>query len=128
MVEKRKKRPVEDFAWQEYEKEVFEKTFPALARELGDESLPVKAYRVSEVEGEVEAEPVDFSGYEPTIMDFLRRCETDEEALEIINWMEERGEITPGMARELRVTLAKKGVRAFGSKKEWGWYERHGRR
>jgi len=49
-----------------------------------------------------------------------------EEALEIINWMESRGEITPEIAKELRITLAKKGVRAFGLKKEWGWYAGRG--
>ncbi|WP_297508737.1 DUF2095 family protein [Thermococcus sp.] len=126
MVEK-KKRPVDEFAWQEYDREEFEKTFPALSRELEEGGLPIEAYRASEEEGEAEAEPMDFSGYEPTVIDFLRRCETDEEALEIINWMEERGEITHEMAKELRITLVKKGVRAFGPKKEWGWYERHGR-
>ncbi|WP_297555895.1 DUF2095 family protein [Thermococcus sp.] len=123
----RKKKPVDDFAWQEYDREEFERRFPALARELEGEGIPIDAFRMDEEEGEREAEPRNFAGYEPTIIDFLRRCETDEEALEIINWMEERGEITHEIAKELRITLAKKGVRAFGPKKEWGWYERHGR-
>ena len=121
-----KKKPVDDFAWQEYDKEDFEKRFPALAKELGEGGIPIEAFRADEEEGEREAEPVDFSGYEPTVIDFLRRCETDEEALEIINWMESRGEITPEIAKELRITLAKKGVRAFGPKKEWGWYAGRG--
>lgn len=130
MDEKKKKSPADDFAWQEYDKEEFERTFPALARELEDEpELRITAYRTSEKEA-LEDEELglqDFSGYNPTIIDFLRRCETDEEALEIINWMEARGEITPEMAKDLRITLTKRGVRAFGPKKEWGWYERHGR-
>ncbi|WP_297465840.1 DUF2095 family protein [Thermococcus sp.] len=125
-MERKKKRAIDDFAWQEYDKEEFERTFPALARELEGEGIPVDAYRTEETE--TEEEQIDFSGYNPTVIDFLRRCETDEEALEIINWMEERGEITPEMAKELRVTLAHRGVRAFGPKKEWGWYERHGKR
>ena len=123
----RKKKPVDDFAWQEYDKEEFEKRFPALAKELEEGGVPIEAFRADEEEGELEAEPRSFAGYEPTVIDFLRRCETDDEALEIINWMESRGEITPEIAKELRITLAKKGVRAFGPKKEWGWYERHGR-
>ncbi len=127
--EKKKKRPVDDFAWQEYEEEEFRKTFPALAREIEEGGLGIDAYRLSEKEAleEEEFELQDFSGYSPTVIDFLRRCETDDEALEIINWMERRGEITPEMAKDLRITLTKKGVRAFGPKKEWGWYERHGR-
>jgi len=126
-MREKKRKPVDDFAWQEYDREEFERRFPALARELEAGGIPIDAFRTDEEEAEMEAEPRSFAGYEPTVIDFLRRCETDDEALEIINWMEERGEITPEMARELRVTLAKKGVRAFGPKKEWGWYERHGR-
>lgn len=119
----RKKKLVDDFAWQEYDREEFEEAFPALARELEEEGIPVDAYRQSE---EAEDEEVgDFSGYNPTVIDFLRRCETDDEALEIINWMEERGEISHELAKRLRVILAHEGVRAFGPKKEWGWYERH---
>ncbi|ASJ11016.1 hypothetical protein A3L12_06720 [Thermococcus sp. P6] len=127
MDERKKKRPVDDFAWQEYERDEFEERFPALARELEDEGLEIEAYRTGEDETSGE-EPVDFSGYRPTVIDFLRRCETDDEAMEIINWMEDRGEITHEMAKDLRLTLVRKGVRAFGPKKEWGWYERHGRR
>jgi hypothetical protein len=123
----KKRRPVDDFAWQEYDRDEFREKFPALAEELESAGVPIEAFRTDEERGEMEAETRDFSGYEPTVIDFLRRCETDEEALEIINWMEERGEITHEMAKELRITLVKKGVRAFGSKKEWGWYERHGR-
>jgi hypothetical protein len=129
--EKQKKRAVEDFAWQEYDREEFRERFPALSRELEAEAeLQITAYRTSEEEAleEEELELQDFSGYNPTIIDFLRRCETDEEALEIINWMESRGEITHEIAKDLRITLTKKGVRAFGPKKEWGWYEKHGRR
>jgi len=126
----KKKRPIDEFAWQEYDREEFEKAFPALSRELEGAGLSIEAYRLSEREAieEEELGSMDFSGYTPNVVDFLRRCETDEEALEIINWMEKRGEITPEMAIDLRITLTKKGVRVFGPKKEWGWYERHGGR
>jgi hypothetical protein len=126
MKGKKKKRAVDEFAWQEYDRREFEEKFPALAKELENEGIPVESYR--EREELIEDESRDFSGYNPTIIDFLRRCETDEEALEIINWMEERGEITHEMAKDLRITLTKRGVRAFGPKKEWGWYERHRKR
>ncbi|NJE47791.1 DUF2095 domain-containing protein [Thermococcus sp. GR7] len=129
MDEKKKKRPIDEFAWQEYDKGEFEERFPALARELEEEGVPIDAYRTDEAKAIAEEDELrDFSGYNPTVIDFLRRCETDDEALEIINWMEERGEITHEMAKELRITLVQKGVRAFGPKKEWGWYERHGGR
>jgi hypothetical protein len=128
MEKKKKKPPVDDFAWQEYSREEFKETFPHLHEELEGEGVPVSGYRTSEEKAEKELDEIyDFSGYNPTVVDFLRRCETDEEALEIINWMEDRGEITHDIAKELRITLARKGVRAFGPKKEWGWYEKHGR-
>ncbi len=131
-MDKKKKKPVDEFAWQEYDKEEFREKFPALAEELEErEGIVIKGYRIDEFqvleEEELEDEKINFSGYNPTVIDFLRRCETDEEALEIINWLEERGEITHEMAKDLRITLVKKGVRAFGPKKEWGWYERHGK-
>ncbi|WP_048058167.1 DUF2095 family protein [Pyrococcus yayanosii] len=125
----KKKNPIDELPWQEYELEEFKEKFPALAKELdGEEGLPIEGIRLDEYQFlKEEEEGIDFSGYNPTIIDFLRRCETDEEALEIINWMEKRGEITSEIAKELRVTLVHKGVRAFGPKKEWGWYERHGK-
>ncbi|NJE10741.1 DUF2095 family protein [Thermococcus sp. MAR1] len=126
-MDEKKKRAIDEFAWQEYDKEEFEERFPALAKELEEEGVPIDAYRTDEKKV-IDEEARDFSGYNPTVIDFLRRCETDDEALEIINWMEEHGEITHEMAKELRITLVQKGVRAFGSKKEWGWYERHGKR
>ncbi|KPU62953.1 hypothetical protein EP1X_06235 [Thermococcus sp. EP1] len=125
-MDKKKKRPVDEFPWQEYDKEEFKEKYPYLAKELDEGAeLVIEGYRTKE---EYEEEPMDFSGYNPTVIDFIRRCETDEEALEIINWMEDHGEITPEFAKELRIKLVKEGVRSFGSKKEWGWYERHRKR
>jgi hypothetical protein len=65
-----------------------------------------------------------FSGYSPDVVDFLRRCDTDEEAMEIITYLEGRGELNSVHAKELRKQLKSKGVRSFGSKKIWGYYER----
>lgn len=108
MVDKKKKRPIDEFPWQEYDKEEFKEKYPHLAKELEEEpGLVIEGYRVEEEE---EEELMDFSGYNPTVIDFIRRCETDEEALEIINWMEEHGEITPELAKELRIKLVKEGL------------------
>jgi len=67
-----------------------------------------------------------FAGYSPDVIDFLRRCSTEDEALEIINFLEKRGEIKAHHAKELRNQLVRRGVRSFGSKKTWGHYEREG--
>jgi len=128
---KKKKKPIDELPWQEYDIEEFKEKFPALAKELEENfgDLEITGIRLDEYQvlEEEEEEKIDFSGYNPTVIDFLRRCDTEEEALEIINWLEKQGEITPEMAKALRVTLVHKGVRAFGPKKEWGWYERHGK-
>jgi hypothetical protein len=65
-----------------------------------------------------------FSGYSPDVIDFLRRCTTHDEALEIIDFLEKRGEINAIHAQELRDQLRKRGLRSFGTKKSWGQYER----
>ncbi|MDD1775900.1 MAG: DUF2095 domain-containing protein [Candidatus Methanomethylicus sp.] len=62
--------------------------------------------------------------YEPSALDFLQRCSTNEEALEIISYLEKRGEITGALAESLRKKVATKGVRAFGPKREPGYYHK----
>jgi hypothetical protein len=64
-----------------------------------------------------------FSGYSPDVIDFLRRCTTQDEALEIISFLEKRGEINAVHAEELREQLRSRGLRSFGTKKSWGYYE-----
>ncbi|MHA2406617.1 MAG: DUF2095 family protein, partial [Candidatus Hermodarchaeia archaeon] len=68
-----------------------------------------------------------FSGYSPDIIDFLRRCNTEDEALEIIDFLEKRREINPNHAKELRNQLKTQGLQSFGTKKIWGHYERETR-
>ncbi len=60
--------------------------------------------------------------YDPSVIDFLQRCSTNEEALEIISYLEKRGEITAVYAESLRKKIASKGVRSFGPKREPGYY------
>ncbi len=60
----------------------------------------------------------------PRTEDFLRRCSTDEEAFEIIDYQLKIHEITEEQANKLRDLCKKYGVRHFGQKKEWGYYEK----
>ncbi len=68
------------------------------------------------------AEKDPFRGFMPTVIDFIRRCDTESEALEIIDYMERRGEISSEYAYHLRRQLSEQGLRSFGSKKESGFY------
>lgn len=82
------------------------KDFPALAREL---------------EGNFEEDRT----WIPKVTDHLQRCSSEKEALEIINFFEQRGKISPGYARALRYQLVVKGLKSFGTRKA-GEYESRG--
>ena len=107
--------------------ERFKRLFPHLAEEMerGIARVRIDAYRVDPQEGERLARGDPWAGYEPDVIDFLRRCDTEEEALEIIEYLERRGEITSERAEELRRQLRERGVRSFGEKKEPGYYLRN---
>jgi hypothetical protein len=65
-----------------------------------------------------------YAGYDPTAVDFIRRCKTKEQAEEIINYLEKRKEIQKIEADVLRKVLKKNGLKAFGSVKSIGYYEK----
>ena len=97
----------------EIEKEKLKKMFPHLFQEIVEKKCSIK---IDEVE------PVSFDGYEPTVIDFIRRCDTEEQALEVIDYLERRGEIDKEYAEKLRNQVKTKGVRSFGPKKEDDYY------
>jgi hypothetical protein len=103
--------------------ERFRKRFPHLAAELGGPgTVRIDSVRSSIEEGERIAS--SYPGYEPGPVEFIRRCDTEEQALEIINYLEERGEISHEYAARLRRQLVERGLRSFGPKREPGCYER----
>ena len=101
----------------------FRKMFPHLAQELaaGDCKLTITSVRSDPQTGE-KASSRKFAHYAPDVIDFLRRCDTDRQAEEIICYLEGRREISRDYARKLRKQLKNKGVRSFGSKKEDDYY------
>jgi len=107
------------------DRERFRKLFPHLAEELekGVAKVHIDQFRVR-VEHEDRLTDRKWAGYDPDVVDFIRRCDTVEEAEEIISYMEGRREITPERAAELRRQLWEKGLRSFGDKKEPGFYHR----
>jgi hypothetical protein len=120
------------------DKKSLKKMFPNLYKELetGDVKVPINAVRKnpheaeeSEVE-EDEFEPTElpdkFRHFNPSAVDFIRRCDTEAQAEEIIAYLQKKGEITQEYAEELRCQLKQKGVRSFGPKKEENYYFREG--
>jgi len=110
----------------ESDKKPFKKMFPNLAKELGGENtIPIDSVRTNA--DDAEKSMYDrFHNYDPTVVDFIRRCSTETEADEIIVFMEKRGELTGEHAQQLRKQLKEKGVRSFGRKKEPDYYFKHG--
>ena len=120
------------------DKKALKKMFPHLYKELvaGDIKVPINAVRKNpeEVENaeceEEEFEPTVFPDklrhFNPCAVDFIRRCDTEAQAEEIIAYLQKKGEITQEYAEELRCQLKREGVRSFGPKKEENYYFREG--
>jgi len=107
----------------EIDKEKFRRMFPHLAAEFegGGHRIAISSFR-SDIDVGEKASSRLFEGYDPDVIDFIRRCDTEEQAEEIINFLEKRGEITEEYASRLRKQLREKGVRSFGPKKEDDYY------
>lgn len=111
----------------EIDKESFKKMFPHLAKELENRENKIAIGAVRTDAEAAEKSVVDkFRHYNPTVIDFIRRCDTEEQAEEIIAFLEKRGELTAKYAEELRKQLKREGVRSFGSKKEENYYFKQG--
>lgn len=120
------------------DKESIKKLFPNLYKELEelDESkVPINSVRANPQTAEEELEqeeteeisqptvsPDKFRHFNPSATDFIRRCETEEQAEEIIDYLRKRGELTAQEAKEMKDQLKRDGVRSFGPKKEEYYY------
>jgi len=109
------------------DKESFKRMFPNLAKEMETEEskIDIDSVRTDDQTGE-RAVSDRFAHYTPDVIDFIRRCDTEEQAEEIIRYLEKRGEIQKPYAARLREQLKNKGVRSFGVKKEENYYLKHG--
>jgi len=111
----------------EIDKELFKKLFPNLAKELGSEENKVVINSVRTGTEKAEKDALEnFHHYSPSVVDFIRRCDTHEQAEEVIAYLEKRGEISREHAETLRKQLKKHGLRSFGSRKEENYYLSHG--
>ena len=104
-------------------KKSFRKMFPNLSKELELEDSKVAISSVRTDSEAAEKTMSDkFRHYNPTVVDFIRRCDTETQAETIIAYLEKKGELTKEYAETLRQQLKKEGVRSFGSKKEENYY------
>ncbi len=109
------------------DKKSFKKMFPNLSEEMahGNSKIEINSVRLDP--GAAEKTSADkFRHYDPNVVDFIRRCDTEKQAETIIAYLEKRGELTKEHAEKLKRQLGKEGLRSFGSKKEDGYYFKHG--
>jgi len=109
------------------DKKTLKEKFPNLYKELegGGNRIIVNSIR-TDAETAEKTFCDKLRNFDPSVVDFIRRCDTEEEAETIIAFMEKRCEITPKQATQLRVQLQEKGIRSFGPKKEENYYFKQG--
>lgn len=101
-------------------KEQLKKLFPNLAKELDAKGEKTS---LNSLLTNIQIKDQDrFRHYAPDIYDFLRRCDTAEQAEEIITFMVRNGKIQKELAKRLQKQLKEKGVRSFGFKKSDNYY------
>lgn len=99
--------------------EEFRKKYPHLAKEILDEKSSQDLNLTV-----IKPFPDPWRGYIPGPIDYIRRCKTIEEALEVLNYLEKHGEISSHEADELRRILKEKGIEFFGAHKGDNYYYR----
>jgi hypothetical protein len=128
------------------DKHSLKKMFPNLYYELEDEKSESKISIdiVHAADSEIEKDNLDIEDvseeeflkpakevdklrhFNPSAVDFIRRCDTDEQAQEIISYLQTKCELTQKQAKELEHKLKQEGVRGFGPKKEENHYFHEG--
>jgi hypothetical protein len=101
--------------------------FPALAKEMSEKQT--LTHRIDGVRTMSDDEPDqkrEHKTFLPDIVDYIRRCDTVTQAIEIVEYMLSRDEISPSDAREIKSQLKADGLRSFGAKKEKDHYLHHG--
>jgi hypothetical protein len=99
----------------ELPEEELKKKFPHIIKEIEESSY-------EEDKGiKVKSDP---TGYQPNVFDFLARCENNSQAIEIVDFLEKRGELLKAEADSLRKRINEKGVRSVAKKRSPGHYFR----
>jgi hypothetical protein len=98
-----------------------------LSKELEENST--KTYKIDGVRTmseDSESTKSERMAFEPDVVDYIRRCDTMSQAMEIVEFLLKQSEITTAQAKEIKSQLKADGIRSFGSKKEKDHYLHHG--
>ncbi|MHA1268619.1 MAG: DUF2095 family protein [Candidatus Helarchaeota archaeon] len=112
----------------EEDEEEFKRKYPHLSEELvsKNKNIAITSIRSEDVpEKDTKTKnKVPDELRNPDVISFIRRADTEEQAIEIINFCLKNGDINEDYANELKLQLTLYGVRSFGAKKEPGYYEK----
>ena len=100
----------------EYDREDFTKSFPTLTEEL-DNKKHLPGIEIGGIQYD-KMTPSD-----PKLIDFILRCSTNEEAMEVIIFLEKRKDITSLEAERARKQIENEGLTSFGPKRTTNYYE-----
>ncbi len=107
----------------EHRTNILRRNSSKLVQEIGDGgTIKIDSIRSSSKEAENTAHSK--RGFIPTTVDFIRRCQTKDQALEIIDFLERRNEIERNYAKMLKSQLVELGLSSFGKHRRIGCYER----
>jgi hypothetical protein len=106
----------------EFDEKEFRRKFPHLYEELEDSTSEGKDDSESSEAQEAEADTSD--RYSVEAVSYIRRAHSNEEAIEVADYLRKRGELSPNEASSILKQIKEQGVRSFGSLKTWGHYER----
>lgn len=101
--------------------------FPMLYAELTNEKMSMSIDEVKDtlITSSSQKEDRDpLSNYDPNVFDFLARAKTDEEGLEIIDFLAKQDRISPETEKELKEKLKTSGIRCFGPIRSSNYYFR----
>ncbi len=125
--------------------EEIEEVFTALAKELKNakgktleellrEKKEQDRLRIERAEepitpSRIERTQVDpFRGYNPTVIDFLQRCKTESEGIEVVTFLVGQKELTEKEGETIIKQIRTKGIRSFGEYRRSGYYDKQARR
>jgi len=119
-----------------YNKDEFNKQFPHLIKEISSKKKTIKinSYR-ADIEQNQEEKSLKSNElypnelYNPEAIDFLRRCTREEDALDILDYLLERNEITKQDYNKYKTIISQEGglkrlINEFGGLKRPGYYMR----
>lgn len=106
----------------EIDKEKFKKKYPHIAEEIQTNCNKLKIESRKNFKSRKEEQKIRLRGYDPTVIDFIRRCDNFEEAELIIAYLEKKGELSKKNGELIRKQIKEKGIRSFGYKKEENFY------